>query len=137
MARGGPQREVHPQAARIAAQNAARIARRRQAAILAESFAQADVAGLSRTAPIRKVGGRFETLQAVPLGRKIKQVGLTQADLTKFLSQFNFQAFTQDMGTQRTTMPSQSTTFGFAPSRFQSRFSQRLAEARARISGRL
>lgn len=89
---GGQGREPHPQAAQIRAQNAARIARRREAAILAGQFAQTEASDLSRFGDTREVGGRFETMQKVPLGRKIRpdRGGLTMADIQRFLAAFQF-----------------------------------------------
>ncbi len=91
------QREVHPQAALIEAQNAARLSRRREAAIMAEQFAATEAQDLSRFGDPRKVGGRFERFQKVPKGKKIKPAGLSQKDIEQFLKQFSFQPFRQEL----------------------------------------
>lgn len=96
-ASGGLQREVHPQAAQIRAQNAARLSRRREAAILAEQFAATEAQDLDRFGDPRKVGGRFERFQKVPKGRVIKPSGLSRKDIQNFLSKFNFDPFREEL----------------------------------------
>lgn len=81
----------HPDEALIRAQNARRIARRRQAAALALDVAR--VQGdddLSRFGERRQVGGRFESLQNVPEREAPERDGLDLGDLGRFLGLLSF-----------------------------------------------
>lgn len=80
--------EPHAQEGEIRAQNARRIARRRQASALAAQVAQTSGEDLSRFGERRKVGGRFEKLQAVPARRTPARQGLDFQDLARFLEAF-------------------------------------------------
>ena len=82
--------EPHPQEGLIRAQNARRVARRRQANALAEQIAQTSAADLDRFGERRRVGGRFEALQEVPDRIVPQRSGLQLDDLASFLGAFNF-----------------------------------------------
>ena len=84
--------QAHHQEAEIRSQNARRVSRRAQAASAAQEISRVSGRDLGRFGDTRKVGGRFETLQAVPERVAPERQGLDQADLNRFLQAFNIQA---------------------------------------------
>lgn len=94
----GGLREPHPQEGQVRSQNARRVARRRQAAALAGEVARTEGSDLDRYGDRRKVGGRFERLQAVPERKRPDRAGLNLNDLSSFLSAFNFDAKEETLG---------------------------------------
>lgn len=101
--RSGTSTVVNPQAAIVQAQNAQRIARRRAAATLSASVARTGRSGLRR-GPRRKVGGRFETIQEVPVARQPEQQTLGKEDLQRFLSAFKFDPTQQILAESRSSV---------------------------------
>jgi hypothetical protein len=87
-----------PDEALIRAQNARRLARRRQAAALAERVGRVSGEDLSRFGDTRVVGGTFETLQEVPERETPSRFGLSIEDIAAFLQAFNFEARDQILG---------------------------------------
>ncbi len=79
-----------PDEVKIRAQNARRLARRRQAAALAFQVQQTAGEDLSREGDTRVVGGTFESLQEVP-ERERPEGGLDLEDLLKFLQNLSFE----------------------------------------------
>ena len=73
----------------IRAQNARRIARRKQAAALSGLISQTTAEDLSREGDTRVVGGRFESIQEIP-EQVTTQTGLSLDDLLAFLETLNF-----------------------------------------------
>ena len=71
---------------KIRAQNARRLARRRQAAALATQVQRTAGEDLSREGDTRVVGGTFETLQDVPERERPPSAGLDLEALLRFLS---------------------------------------------------
>jgi len=82
--------EPHPQEGLIRSQNARRVARRSQANALAEQLAQTSAENLDRHGETRRVGGRFETIQAIPEREVPERRGLQLDQLASFLGAFNF-----------------------------------------------
>lgn len=101
--KSGTSTVVHPQAAIVQAQNAQRIARRRAAATLSASVAQTGRSDLKRGSR-KKVGGRFERIQAVPKARKVSQQVLGKKDLQRFLSAFKFDPNQQVLAESRSSV---------------------------------
>ena len=101
--RSGARAVVHPQAAIVQAQNAQRIARRRAAATLAASVAQTGRWGLRRGSR-KVVGGRFETIQEVPVAKQPKQQTVGKKDIESFLSAFKFDPTKQILATSRSSV---------------------------------
>lgn len=89
---------VNPQEGQIRAQNARRVARRRQANALAIEINRTSGENLDRFGERRRVGGRFESLQEVPEREIPDRTGLQLGDLARFLGAFNFEAQSQVLG---------------------------------------
>lgn len=100
--------EPDPREGRIRAQNATRIARRRQAANLANEVARVEGADLDRFGDRRRVGGRFQKIQRVPEREAPEREGLGIQELSQFLSAFNF-------GKQRRVLGSNNFLSSFGP----------------------
>ncbi len=82
--------EPSPREGTIRAQNARRVARRAQAAVLAEEVGRTDTAELTRFGETRRVGGRFERLQKVPERKTPERQGLGIEDFASFLQALSF-----------------------------------------------
>ncbi len=80
----------HPDEVKIRAQNARRIARRRQAASLALQVQQTSGEDRDRHGERRQVGGTFESLQDVPEREVPTQAGLDMSDILSFLQAMSF-----------------------------------------------
>ncbi len=75
---------------KIRAQNARRLARRRQAASLAFEVQRTSGEDLDRFGDTRVVGGPFESIQDVPERERPEDSGLELDDLLKFLGKISF-----------------------------------------------
>ncbi len=83
--------QANPQEGLIRAQNAQRVARRRQAAALALQVQRVSGENLDRFGERRRVGGRFEKLQKVPKRKAAKRAGLQGIDLAAILKALSFE----------------------------------------------
>lgn len=90
--------QASPQEGLIRAQNAQRVARRRQAAALALDVQRVSGSNLSREGETRKVGGRFEKLQAVPKRKAPERTGLQLGDLGAILAALSFEGKEKVLG---------------------------------------
>lgn len=88
----------HAQEGQIRAQNAERVARRRQASALFQEVQRVEGSNLDRFGERRRVGGRFERLQEVPERKAPARQGLQLSDLAKFLQAFQFDAQSRVLG---------------------------------------
>jgi len=91
----------HEQEALIRAQNARRLARRRQAAALALQVQQTSAEDLSRFGERRQVGGTFESLQAVPERQAAPFEQISMEDLAGFFQQLSFDPETINLGSSQ------------------------------------
>ena len=85
-------------ALQIEAQNAARLANRRQAAALAFQVEQVEAADLSRFGDTRQVGGTFERLQEVPEAEVPGPQGIDLEDILNLLGLLSFGGKTIPIG---------------------------------------
>lgn len=90
--------QAHPDEAEIRSQNAQRIARRKQAAALSLIVQRTSGENLDRFGETRRVGGTFETLQAIPERRAPKHVGLQLKDLASLIEALSFQSRERVLG---------------------------------------
>ena len=84
--------QARPQEAQIRSQNAQRVGRRRTAAALALQVGRVSGENLGREGETRRVGGRFERLQAVPSRKTPRRQGLQLGDLSSILQALAFQS---------------------------------------------
>jgi len=89
------------QEALIRAQNARRLARRRQAAALALQVQRTSAEDLDRFGERRQVGGTFESLQAVPERQMAEFEQIDMEDLAGFFQQLSFDPESIDLGSQQ------------------------------------
>jgi len=90
--------QAHHQEGLIRAQNAQRVARRRQAAALALQVQRTSGENLSREGETRKVGGTFEALQAVPERTTPGRTGLQASDLASIIAALSFEGRDRVLG---------------------------------------
>lgn len=83
--------QARPEEGKIRAQNAQRVARRRQAAALALDVQRTSGENLDRRGETRRVGGTFESLQAVPERTASSRAGLQMTDLTDIIKALSFE----------------------------------------------
>ncbi len=112
----GEGRIVNPNRLIVEAANAERIAQRRSTATLAADVARTSAQSLSR-GPRRQVGGVFETIEGLPPAtiKPVRQA-LTQSDISRFLSAFQFSPQREVLSRSQsiTAVSERAGTFGVA-----------------------